>query len=148
MNDHHPHPETDDDDAPGMYSYCLLRSRPAAEWFSESANDPPPRRLLGDLWLEGELCVLFGDTGRGKSVFATQVADAIARGAAVPPFAAEVPPQKVLYFDFEMTTAQFAARYSAAGKVHPFSPNLIRVEMLAERAQPDDFDFKNFASHF
>ena len=167
MNDTDPHPETDDDEKPGLYSYDLLRSRPAAEWFDEAPNGRPPARLLGDLWLEGELCVFFGDTGKGKSVFATQVADAIARGASVTPFAVDTPPQKVLYFDFEMTTAQFAARYcktptpdhvgTACGsgwgslppiEVHRFSPNLIRVEMSSAQADPDSYGFKNFASYF
>jgi len=155
MTSHYPHIDTDEAEMPGVYSFDLLRSRPAAEWFDEAANGRPPGRLLGDLWLEGELCVLFGDTGKGKSVLATQIADAIARGTAVAPFANDTPPQKVLYFDFEMTTAQFAARYSSAdsqfstlNSQFPFSPNLIRVEMLSAQAEPDDYGFANFRSYF
>ncbi|MEP7212849.1 MAG: AAA family ATPase [Acidobacteriota bacterium] len=155
-------------DKPGLISYELLRSRPAAEWFDEAANGRPPGRLLGDLWLEGELCVLFGDTGKGKSVFATQIADAIARGACVGPFTNQTPPQKVLYFDFEMTTAQFAARYTAdqildstnspTAKIRDphsafrnfftFSPNLIRVEMASGPPDHEGYGFKNFRSYF
>jgi DNA-binding NarL/FixJ family response regulator len=54
----------------------------------------------------------------------------------------------VLYFDFEMTTAQFAARYSEAGRAFAFSPNLIRVEMSSAQADPDDYGFANFRSYF
>jgi hypothetical protein len=53
-------------------------------------------------------------------------------------------PRKVLYFDFEMSTAQFAARYSEAGRAFSFSPNLIRVVMVPARAEPDDYGFASF----
>src|SRR2546430_14470578 len=45
----------------------------------------PPRMLFDEFWREGELAVLFGDTGVGKSVLAMQIGDAIARGTCVGP---------------------------------------------------------------
>ena len=162
---------TDNLYGPGVFSYNLLRGRPAGDWLRGFPNGKPPRRLLGDLWREGELCLLFGPTGTGKSIFATQIADAIARGGDVPPFTVETPPQKVIYFDFEMTTAQFAARYSDGtgpqkaradrGKTshsakakfsttvhHQFPKKLIRVEMLTELNDPASYGFESFRRHF
>lgn len=57
-------------------------------------------------------------------------------------------PQKVFYFDFELTAAQFAAGYSAAGAAFPFSPDLIRVEMSPDKAEPEDYGFRNFRPYF
>jgi predicted ATP-dependent serine protease len=70
------------------------------------------RALFGDFWLEGELSILFSDTGRGKSTLAVQIAESLARGVPLAPMEAVPPAQRVLYFDFEMSEKQFAARYS------------------------------------
>lgn len=182
----HDNPE-ESRDRPGLVSYGLFRSRPASDWYAEALNVGTDRpRLLGELWLEGDLCLLFGDTGDGKSIFAMQVADAIARGVPVKPFTIDTPPQKVLYFDFELTTTQFTARYSRSNRQkndaksrtarrvsdtetgaaengqdpqtrtsqagfhdrYAFSPNLIRVEMLCDPPDPEDFGFRDLKSHF
>ncbi len=39
--------------------------------------------LFGEMWKEGELAILFADTGCGKSIFAVQLAESIARGVGV-----------------------------------------------------------------
>ncbi|MGI8811322.1 MAG: AAA family ATPase [Pyrinomonadaceae bacterium] len=149
--------EDREDEPAGVKSYDLFRSRPAGDWYKESPDKGSAQRLAGDLWLEGGLCVLFGDTGRGKSIFATQLADAIARGVSWEPFSVDTPPQKVLYFDFELTTAQFTARYSkskpnrsppARLTAFKFSPNLIRVEMSSDPPDHEDYGFKTFNAYF
>ncbi|HYG14819.1 MAG TPA: AAA family ATPase, partial [Bacteroidia bacterium] len=51
------------------------------------ANTRRPGMLLDKLWQEGELAVLFGDTGVGKSQFAVQAAEAVSRGKTISGFA-------------------------------------------------------------
>ncbi|MGB7070533.1 MAG: AAA family ATPase [Pyrinomonadaceae bacterium] len=84
----------------------------ANEWIQKAKVKPVPKRMFGDFWLEGELSILFSDTGTGKSVLAVQIADAIARGDAIEPIEMTAPAQKVLYLDFELTDKQFEMRYS------------------------------------
>lgn len=75
------------------------------------AEEAPPRRICGNFWFEGELCLLFAKQNRGKSVFAVQIADAITKGKTCGGLANEMPAQPVLYFDYELTKKQFANRY-------------------------------------
>jgi hypothetical protein len=91
-----------------------------------------PKPLIGALWQEGELAVLFGPTNIGKSILAVDIADAIASGSGL--FDGMLPtatPKKVLYIDFELTEKQFALRY----KGRNFSGNF-------SRATPN-YDFAN-----
>src|SRR5204863_2940903 len=78
-------------------------------------------------------CILFADTNVGKSILAVQIGDAISRGCTsphvskgdtrtldVPPSLTVGPahlgtqcgPQRVVYFDFELTDKQFESRVS------------------------------------
>jgi len=118
----------------------LLLSRPASEWLKRGRKLPPREQLFGPLWLVGELCVLFARTGVGKSALATQIAESIARGIPLPPFDREdvprVPPQRVLYVDFELDCDQLAMRYSRVTSnrkeydaPYEFSPHFFRSEM-------------------
>lgn len=103
-----------------------------------NAPDEPPMMLVGDLWLTGELSVMFAEAGGGKSLLAVQIAESIARGKPVGPFEMTAPAQKVLYIDLERSTGQFRTRYTAEPdpssgrkpsqppKTHRFSDNLIR----------------------
>ena len=70
------------------------------------------RPLFGDLWLEGELSVMFAEAGCGKSLLAMQIADGIARGAALKPLDTPARRQKVIYVDLESPPEQIRARYS------------------------------------
>ena len=36
--------------------------------------------LLGDLWQAGELAILFGGTGSGKSILGVQIGDGLSKG--------------------------------------------------------------------
>ena len=88
-----------------------------------NAGNPTPRMLLGQLWHEGELAVMFGDNSIGKSLLAVQAAQAISNGQAIKGFATETAPQKVLYFDFDNTDRQFSGIYKQCS----FSDNFTRV---------------------
>lgn len=72
-----------------------------------------PRGLFGEFWFEGDIALLFGDVGTGKSALAMQIADSLAGGKAIAPFAAPGDKRRVLYVDLEMTERQIALRYSA-----------------------------------
>jgi RecA-superfamily ATPases implicated in signal transduction len=75
-----------------------------------------PAQLFGNLWTEGEVAALFGQTATGKSILATQIAESIARGIASSIENSDIyskqRSQPVLYFDFERSLAQFLERYS------------------------------------
>lgn len=92
----------------------LFHARQANAFLRNEENDAGNiRRLFSDIWLAGELCVLFGDTGCGKSVLAMQIARALAGGERFEPFEMDVDPGRVAYFDFELTDEQFKKRYSS-----------------------------------
>ncbi len=70
-----------------------------------------PRALFGDLWMEGEIAVMFAEAGCGKSVLAVQIADGIARGVRMKPMFEAPKRQKVVYLDLESLSEHFATRY-------------------------------------
>ena len=142
------------------------------EWIAKSKSQPVPKKLFGEFWFENELCILFADTNVGKSILAVQIADAISRGSdcrsltvkegsekqrpdlALPngqasALSTECPAQKVVYFDFELTSKQFESRFSerqdGLGEFvnhYEFHRNFYRAEI-----NPDTSDFgafKNF----
>lgn len=88
---------------------------------------PDAKPLVGSLWQEGELDILFADTGVGKSVWATQIANAISKGESViPELQNKCKPKKVLFYDFELGDKQFQMRYTDEyGNLFEFSENLI-----------------------
>ena len=120
----------------------MLETRPATDWLS-AKSAKPPGKLFGDLWFEGEIAILSSATGTGKSILAVQIAESIANACAIEPLDITAKAQKVLYFDFELTPAQFAARYSAVSnnkKIrHRFPANLIRSEIGEFDSIPEMF---------
>jgi hypothetical protein len=90
----------------------LFTARTANAYLQTPLKTVTRRRLFGDMWHEGEITLLFADTGLGKSALAVQIARALAGGETLDPFPMDTEPQRVLYFDFELTDEQFAARYS------------------------------------
>lgn len=85
---------------------CFI-AKPANQWIEEARLRPIPKMLFGELWYEGELCILFADTNTGKSILAVQIADSISKGEPICNFQLEVAPQKIVYFDFELSDKQF-----------------------------------------
>ena len=61
-------------------SDSMLEIRPASKWILPGSKQRPSAELFGSLWREGEVAVLFGETGVGKSVLAAQISESIARG--------------------------------------------------------------------
>jgi hypothetical protein len=108
---------------------------------------PVPRMLFGEFWLEGELAVLFGDTGMGKSLLAVQIAESIARGRAIYPLDMDAKPQRALYFDFELSEKQLEMRYSKEQKPqhdslkchYRFSDRFYRIRINPNDPLPNGF---------
>lgn len=121
--------------------------RSANEWIREAKLLPLPKALFGDFWLEGEVAIMFADTGKGKSALGMQIAESIAKSRPIRPFSMTAKRQKVLYLDFELTRKQFEMRYSAdhdaekdeyLKKHYCFSEKFKRIELLPETFQKRD----------
>lgn len=135
-----------------VQSKDYFRLKSTDERMAESRDLPTPRKLFGDFWYEGEVCVLFADTNVGKSILAVQIGNAIANG--IDPdkdghLKNNTPAQKIVYFDFELSAVQFGIRFSETdpetGKAfNPFvfGPNMITADINPETA--DIGEFKNF----
>lgn len=123
-------------------SDCLI-IKSANEWIDGAKKRPIPKMLFSEFWFENELCILFSDTNLGKSILAVQICDSISRGKSIYGFKSEIEPEKVLYFDFELSDKQFEKRYSNNFEDHyEFSDNFLRAEINPEQLLPDKF--KNF----
>ena len=97
-------------------------------WLELARREPEAKMLFGELWHQGELCMLFADTNIGKSVLAVQLGESIARGQGIAPFTCQAPPARVLYIDFELSQSQFGLRYSQGEADHQFSDNFFRAQ--------------------
>lgn len=96
------------------------------QWLEEASKKPIPRPLYGPFWNEGELSILFGETGGGKTVKGVQIANEVSQQ------------QKVVYLDLELSSKQFETRYSIDFTNHyRFNDNFFRAEM-----NPDEADFE------
>ena len=102
--------------------------------------------LFGECWLEGELAVLTAPAGMGKSLLAVQIAESIARGAAIEPFALSSKQQSVLYIDLKLADKQFEMRYAREyepeqgeflKRHYRFSDRFHRVEIDINRPLPE-----------
>lgn len=80
----------------------------------EARKLPPMVELYPNVVVEGDLCCIFGQSGVGKTIFAVQVACAIAEKK-----------KRVLYVDFEMTIRQLGNRYEKAN----FPSTFFRAEL-------------------
>jgi len=109
----------------------LLIIKSANDWIKDAKKKPTPKMLCGELWFEGELCILFASTNIGKSIFAVQIADSISRGEQIGNFKLEAEKQVVLYLDCELTDKQFQKRYSNEDCTddYLFDDNFKRIEI-------------------
>lgn len=123
----------------------LFTVRTANNWIKQAKNRPIPKMLFGELWFEGELCILFADTNLGKSILAVQITNSISKGEPIKGFKMETLKQKVLYYDFELSDKQFEARYSFDYTQHYlFDNNFFRVEIDIDALIPDGQSFEDY----
>lgn len=123
---------------------CILNTKPAKTWVEDASKKPIPNQLVGSLFSEQELCILYADTNVGKSILAVQIADAISKGKGILGLANEATtPQNVLYLDFEMSESQFMRRYSENGRNYNFSKNFYRSEINVDAWADTDDNFES-----
>jgi len=138
--------------AEGFTSSLILRK--ANEWIMDAKDRPIPKKLFDEFWFEGETAILFADTGKGKSSLSVQIGESIASGRPISGFEMTARPQKVLYFDFELSDKQFETRYSEkplTGEFHVnhfrFSDNFLRGEINTDAKMPVRFQtFEEYLS--
>src|SRR5436190_16016901 len=118
--------------------------RKANECIAAAGRQRPVAQLFDEFWREGELAMLFGASGTGKSVLAVQIADALARGTPMHGFVMPSGRRKVLYVDLSFSDSQFRERYGR----HRFPQNLYRgrpkreadlLEWLQAAVEANDF---------
>lgn len=122
----------------------LFKIMPANKWIEQAKARPIPNMLFGELWHEGELCILFADTNLGKSILAVQIANAISTGEPIRAFPMTAKAQKVIYFDFELSDKQLEKRYSIEYDNHYiFDDNMLRAEIRQEDV-PDGQTYEEY----
>jgi hypothetical protein len=105
--------------------------RTANERLEDAKNQPDIRPYMDVFIQDGELVFLFADTGKGKSVLAVQIADAISKGNSIMGLENRMLPRKVLFYDFELSDKQFGNRYidPDSKEAYSFSDNLMFIEL-------------------
>lgn len=89
-------------------------------------SDKEPRQIFGHFLYEGELSILFGDDGVGKSILANDIAFFVSGGGHEWE-EMESPNIPTLYIDLGMSTKQFVSRYKTA---EPYIPNTFHRAMI------------------
>jgi len=108
----------------------ILQIKPANEWIDEAKKRPIPKKLFGELWFEGDLCIVFADTNLGKSILAVQIIHSITSGISTCGLPLEAKQQAGIYIDLELSDKQFECRYSDRYKNHfTFNNNFYRAEI-------------------
>lgn len=102
-----------------------LSVRTASQRLADAQNTPDILPHADVLFQTNELTILFGDTGKGKSIFAVGLADAISKGTSFMGLDNRCEPLPVLFYDFELSDKQFQKRYSdGEGIPYRFTDNL------------------------
>ncbi|OHT45622.1 AAA family ATPase [Flavobacterium tructae] len=123
----------------------LFTIKTGNEWMEEAKNKPVPKKLFGEFWFEGELCILFADSNVGKSILAVQIADSISKNKEITPFKLDAEKQAVLYLDFELSAKQFENRYSKNYDEHYYFDNgFSRIEINSDADLPSNTDFETY----
>ena len=121
-----------ENNTPQLPSKEPIRIRKANEYIDELKNWQPAEMLFDEFWRKGELALVFGPPGSGKSILAVQIAEAVARGRAIDGFRMPDRGRRVLYVDLDTSGAQFLARNTilnadkAKVKPHEFSDRFYR----------------------
>ncbi len=143
------HPET-------LCRQSMFKTRGANECVKAGGADKRQTDLFGNMWRTGEVALLFGETGVGKSVLAMQMAESIARGlpalsepgaVATRAFGSKfgkphsaLRNREVLYLDFEHSDSQFNERYSCPSPIPGKLPVKYRFSTRLRRTRFGDLE--------
>lgn len=122
----------------------FFRTQGLNEAIIEGSKEPPLIPLGSDLWRQGEILILFADTGVGKTILALQHAEQLARGLNIfDDDKTTLDSKKVGFWDFEMTPQILYNRYCDGwGNRYQFSDNITRIDInpnfLAEMTEEHD----------
>jgi RecA-family ATPase len=102
----------------------LLPVRTAAQRIKDAQSQPDIYPHADVLFQTNELTIFFGDTGKGKSIFAVALANAISKGITFLELENKCEQLRVLYYDFELSDKQFEKRYTSEnGEPYVFNDN-------------------------
>ena len=118
----------------------FLRAQEANKDIAEAEEEAPMRMMMGSLIWENTISFLFASPGKGKTVLAVQISEAIARGKGMFPFTTSLGEEfllpnectdgmKVGYVDLELSKHQFKKRFTnpVTGETYKLSDNFIRI---------------------
>jgi KaiC/GvpD/RAD55 family RecA-like ATPase len=98
-----------------------LRMQSGNSILNNTRDLPELKKLFGDCWVEGEICVFVGDSNVGKTILAMQIGLAIADPKRIyhsfnideNHFEVNSSAQEVLFFNFELSDRKIAKRFRA-----------------------------------
>ncbi len=93
----------------------FVMPRKANAVIAEALTQKPSPPLFDGFWRTGEVAMLFGEAGAGKSLLAVQVAEALARGRPLTGLDMPRRRHRVLYVDLLLSEGQFLRRYTHRG---------------------------------
>lgn len=112
--------------------FNMLAIKSANQTLADAALLPDPIFLYEPLIVQGEVTILFADTGIGKTALSVQIAIFIANK------------YKLLYVDLELTDKQFEKRYrNEEGKHFNFPSNFYRATYEILRELPADVSYED-----
>jgi predicted ATP-dependent serine protease len=114
-------------------NHSMFEVRTANQVLKDAANLPDPIELFSPLIIQGELIILFADTGIGKTALIVQVGIQIAKADWI-----------VLYIDLELSDKQFEKRYRNPDGVHfQFPETFFRASYASLKTMPE-MDYEKF----
>ncbi|MFD1167183.1 AAA family ATPase [Sphingobacterium daejeonense] len=113
--------------------FNLLAIKSANQTLADAALLPDPIFLYAPLIVQGEITILFADTGIGKTALSVMIAIYIAKK------------HKLLYVDLELTDKQFEKRYrNDEGRHFCFPANFYRATYEILKELPEDISYEDF----
>ena len=110
--------------------YGILAAKSGNSWVEDGLLLPDPVIHYHGMVVQFENTAIFGPTGAGKTVFAMQIAEEIARN------------NKLLYIDLELSAKQFSMRSADkdTGDIHVYPEGFLRAEIDPELITREDME--------
>ena len=111
-------------------SIVMLTIKKVNDTLDDASKMPDPVPLFLELWYQGEVSCLFSDSNLGKSIYAVQIAETIAKT------------HNILYLDCELSEKQFQMRYTdePTGRLYRFPEQMYRAEIDALHLDLKDYE--------